>query len=45
MNSDAHAVEELGADFEVGLGCLREAGYGAVCRFEGRRRLMVDLPA
>jgi histidinol-phosphatase (PHP family) len=45
MNSDAHAVSELGADFGVGLGCLREAGYRAVCRFEGRRRLMVDLPA
>jgi histidinol-phosphatase (PHP family) len=45
MNSDAHAVSELGADFGVGLWCLREAGYRAVCRFEGRRRLMVDLPA
>lgn len=44
MNSDAHAVAELGADFEVGLRCLRVAGYSALCRFEGRRRVMVDLP-
>lgn len=45
INSDAHAVEELGAGFEVALAQLREAGYREICRFDGRRRTMVGLPS
>jgi histidinol-phosphatase (PHP family) len=45
MNSDAHAVSELGADFCLGLRLLRAAGYRELCRFEGRQRTFVELPA
>jgi histidinol-phosphatase (PHP family) len=45
VNSDAHAVAELGAGYAEAVALLREVGYEEVVRFEGRRRLSVPLPA
>lgn len=44
INSDAHAVHELGAGFAEAAALLREVGYTEVVRFEGRRRVSVPLP-
>ena len=44
INSDAHAVEELGAGFGEAVRLLREVGYSEVVRFEGKRRVAVALP-
>ncbi len=45
INSDAHAVEELGAGFEATVEMLREVGYTELVRFEAGRRISVPLPA
>lgn len=44
INSDAHAVEELGAGFPEAVSLLQEAGYREVLRFERGRALSVPLP-
>ncbi len=44
INSDAHAVSELGAGYEEAVGMLRDVGYTEVVRFAGRRRVSVPLP-
>jgi histidinol-phosphatase (PHP family) len=45
INSDAHAVCELGAGYAEAVAMLREVGYTEVVRYEGRRRVSVPLPA
>lgn len=44
INSDAHAVAELGAGFREAVSLLREAGYCEVVRFERGRAISVPLP-
>lgn len=44
INSDAHAVCELGAGYAEAVAMLREVGYTEVVRYEGRRRVSVPLP-
>jgi len=44
INSDAHAVSELGAGFYEAVVSLREAGYSEVLRFNSRRAIRVPLP-
>ena len=44
INSDAHAVGELGAGYAEAVALLREVGYTEVVRYEGRRRVAVPLP-
>ncbi len=44
INSDAHAVGELGAGYAEAVALLREVGYTEVVRYEGRRRVSVPLP-
>lgn len=44
INSDAHAVEELGAGFCDAVSLLRQAGYSQVVRFERGRATSVPLP-
>lgn len=43
INSDAHAPEEVGADFAKAIKVAREAGYTETLRFEKRRRRAVGL--
>lgn len=43
INSDAHAPEEVGADFEKAIALAKEAGYAELVRFEKRHRRMVPL--
>jgi histidinol-phosphatase (PHP family) len=43
INSDAHAVEELGAGFSSGVQMAWNAGYRQVARFEKRVRHLVSL--
>ncbi len=43
INSDAHAIEELGAGFPDALTLAREVGYKSVARFANRQRLCVPL--
>ncbi len=38
FGSDAHAPEEVGANFSEAIALAREAGYGSYCTFTGRRR-------
>ncbi len=45
VNSDAHAVSELGAGYAEAVALLREVGYTEVVRFAGGRRTAVPLPA
>jgi histidinol-phosphatase (PHP family) len=44
INSDAHAVEELGAGFEEAVALARAAGYSQTARFNRRVRSLVPLP-
>lgn len=44
VNSDAHAVSELGAGYAEAVALLREVGYTEVVRFERGRRTAVPLP-
>jgi len=44
INSDAHAVAELGAGFAEAVALLQEAGYREVIRFERGRAISVPLP-
>jgi len=41
--SDAHAPNEVGADFEQAVALARSAGYTHYCRFTQRQREMVKL--
>ncbi len=45
INSDAHAVSELGAGFREAVELLKECGYQETLRFELGRPLRVPLPA
>ncbi len=44
INSDSHAVEELGAGFQEAVAAAKAAGYTATSRFERRQRREVALP-
>jgi histidinol-phosphatase (PHP family) len=44
VNSDAHAVSELGAGYAGAVALLHEVGYTEVVRFAGGRRISVPLP-
>jgi histidinol-phosphatase (PHP family) len=44
INSDAHAVSELGAGYAEAVALLREVGYTEVVRYEEGRRVSVPLP-
>ena len=44
INSDSHAVEELGAGFAEAVALAKEAGYTDTARFAGRKRSLVPLP-
>jgi histidinol-phosphatase (PHP family) len=44
INSDAHAVAELGADFAEAVALVKSAGYTETARFAGRKRSLVPLP-
>jgi len=43
LSSDAHHPGEVARDFDQGLRLLREAGFTRLCRFEKRRRSLVEL--
>lgn len=43
INSDAHAPEEVGADFDKAILLAKEAGYSELVRFEKRHRRFVSL--
>ncbi len=43
INSDAHAAEEVGADFAPATVLAREVGYRELARFEKRRRTFAPL--
>jgi histidinol-phosphatase (PHP family) len=44
LGSDAHAPEEVGADFGLALELARGVGYRKSCRFAGRSCQEVELP-
>lgn len=44
INSDAHAPQEVGMDFDKALTLVKEVGYTTVQRFEKRKRIEVRLP-
>lgn len=44
INSDAHAVEELGAGFEEAVVLAKECGYSQAIRLTRRQRTLVPLP-
>jgi len=44
INSDSHAVEELGAGFAEAVTLAKGAGYTETARFAGRKRSLVPLP-
>jgi histidinol-phosphatase (PHP family) len=44
INSDAHAVAELGAGFAEAVALAKDAGYTETARFAGRKRSLVPLP-
>jgi len=43
INSDAHAPQEVGAGFETALALAKEAGFGEVVRFAGRKKRVVGI--
>lgn len=43
LGSDAHLAESVGADFDVALAMLREAGLNGIALFQDRRRRIVRL--
>jgi len=43
INSDAHAPEEVGADFPTAMTLAKSVGYSTVVRFEKRARKIVPL--
>lgn len=43
INSDAHAPEEVGRDFDLAVAAVRAAGYAETARFTGRHRTMARL--
>ena len=44
INSDAHAVAELGAGFTEAVALAKAEGYAETARFAGRKRSLVPLP-
>jgi histidinol-phosphatase (PHP family) len=44
INSDSHAVAELGAGFAEAVALAKSAGYTSTARFAGRKRSLVPLP-
>jgi histidinol-phosphatase (PHP family) len=44
INSDAHAVNELAADFDLAVGLASEVGFTQTVRFNRRQRQLVPLP-
>ncbi len=44
INSDAHALADLGAGFVEAVAAAKAAGYTQVARFQGRQRRLVPLP-
>lgn len=44
INSDAHAPNEIGADFDKAIALARQAGYTESLRFEKRKRKSMPLP-
>lgn len=44
INSDAHAPEDVGRDFDRAAALARETGYVDVATFAARKRTMVPLP-
>ena len=44
INSDSHAVAELGAGFPEAVALVKSAGYTQTVRFAGRKRSFVPLP-
>ncbi len=43
--SDAHAAGEVGMNFAEALALARQTGYTHTCRFAGRQRSLIPLPA
>jgi histidinol-phosphatase (PHP family) len=43
INSDAHAPEEVGADFSSAVQLAKEVGYTQTLRFQNRKRRFVPL--
>lgn len=43
LNSDAHAPEHVGEDYELAVRYIREVGYTQVATFEKRKRTFVEL--
>ncbi len=43
INSDAHAPEQVGMDFDAARALAREAGYTTSLRFQGRHRTEAPL--
>jgi histidinol-phosphatase (PHP family) len=43
LSSDAHAPEEIGADYDQSIALVRQAGYTELAAFEGRQRRMMPL--
>jgi histidinol-phosphatase (PHP family) len=44
INSDSHAVAELGAGFAEAVALAKQAGYTQTARFHRREISFVDLP-
>lgn len=44
FGSDAHSPAEVGADFEIALGAVRQAGYGEYFTIRHRKKRLVPLP-
>ena len=44
INSDSHAVPEIGAGFAEAVALIKGAGYRETARFAGRKRSLVPLP-
>jgi histidinol-phosphatase (PHP family) len=45
INSDAHAPDEVGADFSAAVALAREVGYRGTLRFAGRKSHLEPIPA
>jgi histidinol-phosphatase (PHP family) len=43
INSDAHAPEQVGMDFDAARALARQAGYTTSLRFQGRKRTELPL--
>ncbi|HEY1405231.1 MAG TPA: histidinol-phosphatase HisJ [Spirochaetota bacterium] len=43
LGSDAHAPQEVGADFDKAVALLRKVGYSKISAFEKRKQIILDL--